>query len=44
MAGEMNEDKPKDEKKSTTGKVYITYKNYKINKGIPDSVFEEKKK
>jgi len=37
------EDK-KDEKKSTTGKVYITYKNYKVNKGIPDSVFTEKKK
>lgn len=24
------------------GKVYITYKNYKINKGIPDSVFKKK--
>jgi outer membrane lipoprotein-sorting protein len=27
-----------------TGKVYITYTDYQINKGIPDSVFEEKKK
>ncbi len=44
MTGEMNEDKPKDEKKTTTGKVYISYKNYKVNKGIPDSVFEEKEK
>jgi len=44
MGGELNENKPKDEKKTSTGKVYITYKNYKVNKGIPDSVFEEKKK
>lgn len=43
MAGELNENKPEDEKKTTTGKVFITYKNYKVNKGIPDSVFEEKK-
>jgi len=43
MAGELNENKDKDEKKTTTGKVFISYKNYKINKGIPDSVFEEKK-
>ena len=32
-----------DEKKSRTGKVYIYYSNYKINKGIPDSIFNEKK-
>ncbi|MHB8580386.1 MAG: LolA family protein [Ignavibacteriaceae bacterium] len=25
------------------GKVYITYSNYIVNKGIPDSIFEEKK-
>lgn len=43
MAGELNENKSKDEKKKTTGKVYVTYSNYKVNKGIPDSVFEEKK-
>ncbi len=24
------------------GKVYITYKNYKINKGVPDSIFKKK--
>ncbi len=27
---------------NTPGKVYITYKNYKINKGIPDSIFKKK--
>jgi outer membrane lipoprotein-sorting protein len=44
MTGEVNKKKSKkDEKGSTTGKVFIDYKNYKINKGIPDSVFEEKK-
>lgn len=31
-------------KKPTKGNVYITYTNYKVNKGISDSVFEEKKK
>jgi outer membrane lipoprotein-sorting protein len=44
MSGELNDNKDKDEKKKTTGKVYVTYSNYKVNKGIPDSVFEEKKK
>lgn len=45
MTGEMNESRELNEKKpkTTTGKVFITYKNYKVNKGIPDSVFEEKK-
>ncbi|NWF49420.1 MAG: hypothetical protein HXY49_02640 [Ignavibacteriaceae bacterium] len=33
-----------DKGKTTTGKVYITYSNYLINKGIPDSVFEQKEK
>ncbi len=28
----------------SSGKVYITYSNYEINKGIPDSVFEKKVK
>ncbi len=44
MAGEMNETKPEDNKKTTTGKVFITYKNYTVNKGVPNSIFEEKKK
>jgi outer membrane lipoprotein-sorting protein len=30
--------------KSTIGKVYITYSNYRINKGISDKIFEKKKK
>lgn len=38
---ENSKDK-KDEK--TTGKVYITYSGYEINKGIPDSIFEKKEK
>ena len=28
----------------TSGKVYINYSNYEINKGIPDSIFEKKVK
>lgn len=28
---------------SVSGKVFMTYTNYKINKGIPDSFFDEKK-
>ncbi len=32
-----------DEKKSRTGKVYIYYSNYTVNKGVPDSIFNEKK-
>jgi outer membrane lipoprotein-sorting protein len=30
--------------KTTTGKVFITYSNYIINKSIPDNMFEKKKK
>jgi outer membrane lipoprotein-sorting protein len=30
--------------KTTYGKVYITYSNYRINKGISDKIFEKKKK
>ena len=29
--------------KPSMGKVYINYSNYKVNQGIPDSLFEEKK-
>jgi len=44
--GDQQNDKPKKNKikKATKGNVYITYSNYKVNKGIPDSIFEEKKK
>ncbi|MFO7445138.1 MAG: hypothetical protein R6W90_02180 [Ignavibacteriaceae bacterium] len=45
MAGEMEPQKnTKQRKKSSEGKVFITYSNYKVNKGIPDTVFEEDKK
>ncbi len=43
MYGNMD-DKNTDIKqsmKSTAGKVYINYSNYKVNQGIPDSVFEK---
>jgi len=44
-----NEDSPgmageKKPAKNITGKVFITYSNYIVNKGIPDKVFEEKEK
>lgn len=38
-----NKQKKKDDKPTTTGKVYLTYTDYKINKGIPDKLFEERK-
>ncbi len=31
-------------KENATGKVFINYSNYRVNKGIPDSVFEEPQK
>jgi len=44
MSGEINTDEDKkNDSKTTTGKVYITYSNYKVNQGIPDKIFEEKK-
>lgn len=45
ISGEYNESTKSNDKvdKKTTGKVYINYSNYKVNKGIPDSVFEKKK-
>ena len=45
ISGEIENDASKDKKqKNTTGKVFITYSNYKVNKGIPDKIFEEKQK
>lgn len=47
FSGDLNSDtkpKKKDVKPTTTGKVYVTYSNYKVNIGIPDKVFENKKK
>ncbi len=34
----------RDEATKIKGSVIMTYSNYKINKGLPDSLFEEKKK
>jgi len=47
FSGDLGSDpnpKKKDDKPTTTGKVFVTYSNYKVNIGIPDKVFEEKKK
>jgi outer membrane lipoprotein-sorting protein len=43
MMEENNENKPKSPD-STTGKVFLSYSNYVVNKGIPDSVFLKKEK
>jgi hypothetical protein len=43
--GEINvTDKKKDSGKSNKGKVMITYSNYKVNTGLDDKLFKEKKK
>lgn len=34
----------KNKNGATTGKVYVTYSNYKVNSNLPDSVFAEEKK
>jgi hypothetical protein len=39
-----NEPPKRKTKKPTKGMVMISYSNYKVNKGIPDSFFTEKKK
>jgi len=45
ISGDMNtETKKEDDNKTTTGKVFIKYSNYKVNRGISDSMFDEKKK
>jgi hypothetical protein len=46
MPGKRNKVNIEDQEnkdETITGKVYINYSGYQINKGIPDSVFEEKK-
>ena len=47
MYGNMDDNKEdkenKKNKKRITGKVYISYSNYKVNQGIPDSIFEKTK-
>jgi len=41
MNGQLDADDDSNKKSnSTTGKVYITYTNYKVNQGLPDELFE----
>ncbi len=40
MDGQSDDDDSNDKSDSTTGKVYITYANYKVNQGLPDELFE----
>ena len=40
MDGQSDDEDSNDESDSTTGKVYITYANYKVNQGLPDELFE----
>ncbi|HEX9251485.1 MAG TPA: hypothetical protein VF870_04550 [Ignavibacteriaceae bacterium] len=48
ISGETSTEKPDKKNKSsdsrTRGKVIVNYSNYLVNKGIPDSIFEEKNK
>ncbi len=45
MTDETNQEKGKQNKsRTTTGKVYIDYSDYKVNSGLPDSLFSEEKK
>ncbi len=44
LSGESERDSKKKVGKATTGRVYISYSNYIINQGIPDKIFEKKKK
>lgn len=45
VGGEDNTEKEKQNKsRTTTGKVYVNYSDYKVNINIPDSIFTEDKK
>lgn len=45
MAEQNSEDKEKGNRdRTTTGKVYINYSDYKVNVGLSDSIFKEDKK
>ena len=47
FSGDMSpesKERKKDNKPTTAGKVYVSYSSYKVNIGIPDELFEEKKK
>jgi outer membrane lipoprotein-sorting protein len=40
MDGQLEEDDSDKKSDNTTGKVYISYTNYKVNQGLPDDLFE----
>lgn len=42
--GEVESDSKRKGSGPTTGRVYLSYSNYKINQGIPDQIFEKKLK
>lgn len=48
ITGETNNEKPDKKNKNmdstTKGQVIVNYSNYIVNKGVPDSIFEEKNK
>jgi hypothetical protein len=47
FSGDMSpesKERKKDNKPTTAGKVYVSYSSYKVNIGIPDEIFEPKKK
>ena len=44
FTGQEETESHKNIGKSTSGKVYITYSNYKVNIGLSDKIFEKKKK
>jgi outer membrane lipoprotein-sorting protein len=43
MDGQSDDEDSNDKSDSKTGKVYITYANYKVNQGLPDELFETEK-
>ena len=44
FSGQAERESRKNIGKTTSGKVYITYSNYKVNIGLSDKIFEKKKK
>jgi|CZKP01.1.fsa_nt_gi outer membrane lipoprotein-sorting protein len=44
FTGQEETESRKNIGKTASGKVYITYSNYKVNKGLSDKIFEKKKK
>lgn len=44
FTGQAETESHKNIGKTTSGKVYITYSNYKVNVGLSDKIFEKKKK